>query len=348
MILGECTADLLAEGWGTMSKVGNTNVADFSKKPSRRFRFSSFSKAALIVFPIVIGLLVVRSGKSSDGPTKVNTVPTFCPYQTPEQWQQFLETAADNKKWVDTCEDSTCDSEYFQYVQENIQKVFETCQSYINHHEEIARCTQNMRRFTPPWLRQHDEVSYGFNVDNHTYLTDQDAPDKPQGMMKPPEEIVAALPNLGQVEEAARTHGWKYLTHDSALGGFRTFVIISDPQGRFDQWMLLNLQVGQSSITEDTPMSILSVQKKDAAGKPLSKVQIHFRDYTIQHNERGGYKLHLHENSNGKCYACHTNGMRQLIARRTPILDAQNLSKANRVTMRPERGQSRKILLTNV
>jgi hypothetical protein len=75
-------------------------------------------------------------------------------------------------------------------------------------------------------------------------------------------------------------------------------------------------------VTQDTPMSILVVQKKDAAGNRLSHVRLHFRDYTIEHRE-SGYTVNLHETNNGKCYSCHANGMRQLIARRTPILQSK-------------------------
>lgn len=259
--------------------------------------------------------------KSQELTSKILT-PAQCIYQTPEQWQKFLETAAENKKWVDTCEDGPCDTEYIQYVIDRIQSIFESCKDYINHHDTIARCTKNMRNFTLTWLMQHDEFSYGFTVDNHTYLAEQESVERPRGMMRPPDEIVAALPSLEKVESAARTQGWKYLTHDSALGGFRTFVVVSDPQGKFDQWMLLNLQTGKNSLIKDTPMSLISVQKKDAKGKPLTKVQIHFRDYSIQHR-KGSYRLELQETSNGKCYSCHTNGMRQLIARRTPILQGK-------------------------
>jgi hypothetical protein len=75
-------------------------------------------------------------------------------------------------------------------------------------------------------------------------------------------------------------------------------------------------------------MSILVVQKKDADGNRLSHVRLHFRDYTIEHRDTG-YTIALHETNNGKCYSCHANGMRQLIARRTPILES-----------RPSRGEA--------
>ena len=87
--------------------------------------------------------------------------------------------------------------------------------------------------------------------------------------------------------------------------------------------MLLNLQSGEEKVRPDAPLSILTVQKKDAAGQVLPRVKLHFRDYTIVPlPETGRFQLHLHVENNGKCYACHSNGVRQLIAGRTPITEA--------------------------
>lgn len=130
-----------------------------------------------------------------------------------------------------------------------------------------------MQKFTPAWLQQHSQDSYRCVVDNHSYLSEQEAQDKPVGMMTPPAPSVAALPDLKKVEMAARKNGWKYLTHDSALGGTRTFVLIPDSAGRFDQWLLLNLVGGGSSVTEGAPLSLLTVQKKDIRGNFLAEVR---------------------------------------------------------------------------
>ena len=266
---------------------------------------------------IILPLLVLMSSQTGEA-----SASTSCPYQTPQDWQNFLEVSANQKQWVKTCEDSTCDSKYYQHVKEKIVNTFDQCGAFIAQHESINQCTKNLRKFTPTWMRQHDVDSYGFSVDNHTYLMDQEAPDKPPGMMKVPDAIVAALPDRNKVERVARENGWMYLTHDSALGGLRTFVVITDPAGRFDQWMLLNLHTGNASLKEGTPMSVLSVQKKDSSGRTLSQVRLHFRDYTVNHTPKG-YSLSLYDTNNGKCYSCHASGMRQLIARRTPTMDAQ-------------------------
>ena len=244
---------------------------------------------------------------------------TFCPLKTPEEWQEFLERQSNTPEWVKTCEDSTCNAEFVAYVQNNIKNVFDACTSFFAAHPGIDRCTSNMRRFTVAWLEQHSPDSYGFTVDNRTYLANEESPDKPEGMMKVPDYIVRALPDRGEVEEAARTHGLKYLTHDSALGGTRTFIFYSDPDGKFDRWMLLNLKDGDKAIKDHTPLSVLAVQKKDAVGNPLPQVRLHFRDYDVA---RAGsrYKLELSYTANGKCYSCHPNGVRQLIARHTPVL----------------------------
>jgi hypothetical protein len=287
------------------------------------FKFFRFAIVASVLAVLCISSSSDKVTRSLTPLSAQKTKAEICPYQTPEEWQQFLERYAGNEKWVDTCEDATCDSEFFQFVKENIQETFDNCKGFIGRNPKVAACTKNLKRFTVAWMQQHDSVGYGFTVDNHTYLTSQDAPDKPPGMMKPPEAIIAALPSLSKVEKAARDEGLKYLTHDSALDGSRTFVLISDPKGRFDQWMLLNLQENQQ-LNDHTPLSILVVQKKDARGRKLRKIRLHFRDYTItQKKKKKGYTLSLNENANGKCYSCHPSGVRQLIARRTPILAAR-------------------------
>src|SRR5689334_17738141 len=117
-------------------------------------------------------------------------------------------------------------------------------------------------------------------------------------MMRPPPELVAALPLRKDLEIAARKNGWKYLTHDSALEGVRTFVFIPDREGRFDQWMLLNFQKKeQPSVNDVTPMSFLAVQKKDASGRALARVRLHFRDYNMNPSP-AGWGLTLLEDRN--------------------------------------------------
>jgi hypothetical protein len=256
--------------------------------------------------------------------TPGETPTELCPYQTAEEWQRFLQNYADDERWVETCEDNACDEKYVAYVRDNIEHTLDRCAAFILRHDSIERCTMNLRRFTPVWLRQHDSVSYGFAVGNHEYLAAQEGPGQPDGMMKIPDPIVAALPDRARVEAAARKNGFKYLTHDSGLGGTRTFIYIPDPDGRYDRWMLLNLADSDAGVKQNTPLSILAVQKKDGSGRPLEKVKLHFRDYTIEQvpHRPGSYKLSLFEENNGKCFSCHANGVRQLIARRTPVLEA--------------------------
>lgn len=245
-----------------------------------------------------------------------------CPLETPAQWQQFLEGHAGDTRWVTTCEDRPCDAEYSRFVEDEIQGVLDRCAGFLASHPPIARCTRRLRDFVPSFLAQHSGDSYGFTVDNHTYLTAQEAADRPSGMMRPPPALIAALPLRASVEIAARKNGWKYLTHDSAIEGVRTFVFIPDPEGRFDQWMLLNfLKKDQPAIDPETPMSFIAVQRKDAAGRELAKVRLHFRDYSTVPGS-GAFQLGLAEDRSGKCYGCHASGMRQLIPRRTQVLDA--------------------------
>jgi hypothetical protein len=270
----------------------------------------------------IFGLVAAFSTPKNPLPApSTRTTSTACPYHTPEEWQQFLERYASNPKWVETCEDSACDSKFYEFVKENIQDTLENCALVIAANPAIDRCTQNIRNFAPAWMRQHDQDSYGFMVDNHTYLADQEKADRPEGMMVPPDAIVAALPDRAKVEKAARDNGWKYITHDSALGGSRTFVLVTDPEDRFDKWLLLNL-TDDKVLKSQTPLSILAVQKKDAGGNAFPKVHLNFRDWTMV-RKGDGYTLELNETNNGKCYSCHASGVRQLIARRTPILEAK-------------------------
>ena len=142
-------------------------------------------------------------------------------------------------------------------------------------------------------------------------------------MMKPPEAILAALPRRKEVEEAHRKAGLKYLTHDSGLAGIRTFVLSVDKKGRYDQWLLLNLADPKSDVQSAEPMSMLTVQKKDASGHPLEKVRLHFPDYFVERGTDGKFRARLRKTSDGKCFSCHANGVRQLIDRRTPVLESK-------------------------
>jgi hypothetical protein len=277
---------------------------------------------------IVVGttgvlLLTVVKQIQAQAKNKYTEKIEFCPLTSPQDWQQFLENTAHNEKWVETCEDSACDQIFYNYVLRKVDGTLKKCKSVIFNSNQIASCTENLRKFIPAWLRQHDSGSYGFNVDNHTYLSEQESADKPPNMMRIPEAIIAALPDQRKVQEVARENGWKYLTHDSALHGDRTFIYIQDPLQRFDQWMLLNLKgPGEKNIAQGMPVSIVAVQKKTADGHELPKVRLYFRDYSIKELE-SGVRLSVNETGNGKCYSCHGSGMRQLIPRKTQVLEAK-------------------------
>ncbi len=285
---------------------------------SAAFACGSVAGNAPVAPRAVVAPVAPAAAAPSDGAPE-----SSCPLETPEQWQQFLERYAGDARWVKTCEDKPCDAGYSRLVRQKIQGVLDRCQSYLAAHPPIALCTSNLRDFVPSFLAQHSEDSYGFTVDNHTYLAAQEAADRPAGMMQPPPGLIAAMPLRVNLEIAARKNGWKYITHDTALGGVRTFVFIPDPEGRFDQWMLLNfVKKDQPAIDPATPMSFIAVQKKDAAGHDLPQVRLHFRDYDLVPSD-GGFQLQLFEDRNGKCYSCHPSGVRQLIDRRTQVLEAQ-------------------------
>jgi hypothetical protein len=82
-------------------------------------------------------------------------------------------------------------------------------------------------------------------------------------MMDLPVEIVRALPERAQIEEAARTNGWPFVTHDSCFGGVRTFIMVVDPEGRFDQWFLVRYGADAAVVPENSVMSFIAVQKKE-------------------------------------------------------------------------------------
>ena len=246
-----------------------------------------------------------------------------CSLTTPQQWQDFLERYVGEGFWVGTCPNGGCNEDHFDLVKQKIQSVFDACATYLSENTRIAQCTDRYRRFVRTWLAQHDNDSYGFTVKNPEYLAGQETADKPPGMMKPPAAILEALPRRQTVEEAARKAGLKYLTHDSGLSGIRTFILNEDPKGRYDQWLLLNLPNARSDVQSTEPMSMIAVEKKDASGRRLEKVRLHFRDYFLERGTDGKFVARLRKASDGKCFSCHVNGVRQLIDRRTPVLEAK-------------------------
>jgi hypothetical protein len=140
--------------------------------------------------------------------------------------------------------------------------------------------------------------------------------------------LVGSLPDLARVKEALRAAGYKYLVHDSCLVSPRLFVLVSDAEGKFDQWILLNLTktAGDASrrlsVDVAKTLSFIAVQKTDDAGQRLPKVRLHFRDYSIASRSDGGYGLELHPDVSTKCAACHPSGVRQLMAQYSSVLEA--------------------------
>ena len=267
-------------------------------------------------------LAACGSANDSGVPPRPHVASESCPLRTPSDWQRFLENIVNDETWVVTCSDHGNCGElvgaFTAQLEKSLLDVLALCESDVANNPAIGRCTANLRRFVPAWLRQHAPDSYGFRLDNASYLAAQTGPDVPDGMMKPPEAYLAALPQRATLEEAARTNGWPYLTHDSGLGGVRTFVTVSDPAQRFDQWMVLGLDPTASFVPMPAIMSFISVQKKDPAGNELERVRLHFRDYVISIAD-GAHKLELPETFPGKCYACHTSGMRLLIPTRESV-----------------------------
>jgi hypothetical protein len=96
--------------------------------------------------------------------------------------------------------------------------------------------------------------------------------------------------------------------------------MIPDAQDRFDQWVLVGLDADES-VTSPATVSFIAVQKKDLAGRPLSRVRVHFRDYMAS-TANGPWQLSLPESLDGKCYSCHASGVRQLLTARGSITES--------------------------
>ncbi len=233
-----------------------------------------------------------------------------CPLKTPHDWQTFIEVVADDERWVETCSGpQSCDTlaDFAGHVEREVLGTLDRCAEDLAENPAIASCTEHLRRFAPTWLGQHAGYSYGFEQDNRDYLAAQ-----PQGMMDPPAALLAALPEKTAIEETARTNAWRYLTQESALGGVRTFIAISDRDGRFDQWLVIGLDDGATAIADPAILSVIAVERKSAAGNDLAAVRLHFRDYLL-HEANGSWQLTLPEQHDGRCYSCHASGLRQLI-----------------------------------
>ena len=292
-----------------------------------------YTGAAFLLFALGLsscGVGLSESKKDADASSATLPGVGTCPLTTAGDWRDFITNVAADDEWVATCEDSPCDPEFYAAVKKNVQDVFDSCGGLIAQNPKIATCTKNLRTFVPTWMNQHDNGSYGFTVDNRTYLKAEEGTDRPAGMMTVPPEIIAALPDPVKVVEAARLNGWRYITHNSALAphdaiptvGARTFVYKPDPSGKFDQWMLLNLGDG-TTVNTVMPLSFIGVQKTDATGQKLAKIRLNFRDFNISKDAAGTYSVSARDDGNGKCYSCHPSGLRKLIDYRTPVLEAK-------------------------
>jgi hypothetical protein len=249
-----------------------------------------------------------------------------CPLSTPAAWQEFLQSSADRPRWTTTCSDmDDCQAavgDFAVEVQEQVLDVLARCQPDIADNPPIALCTERLRAFVPAWLRQHASHDYGFDQPNTDYWARQVEPDKPEHLMDPPLTLLAALPQRSQLEAVARAQGFPYLVHDSGLGGARLFVLVGDPQGRFEQWLVFGLDEKLERVADEAIVSFIGLQKKNQAGALLQRPIPHFRDY-LAHQRAGAWQLELPADFPGKCSACHVNGLRQLLTGRGSVLEAQ-------------------------
>ncbi|MES1182173.1 MAG: hypothetical protein ABUL60_00085, partial [Myxococcales bacterium] len=90
------------------------------------------------------------------------------------------------------------------------------------------------------------------------------------------------------------------------------FVNVVDADDRFEQWLLLGVVPDEDAFAPGAILSFLAVQKQNADGSPLAAPRLHFRDYVLNDSD-GAWQAQLPEFNDGKCYACHGSGVRQLL-----------------------------------
>lgn len=269
---------------------------------------------------MLAAIMVVATACSDDFRIEGDTTPyvasASCPLKSRHDWQVFLDRTTDDERWVKTCAfNADCEESFGDFndeVRTNVLGIFDRCSSDLADNPDIARCTARLRQFIPAWTNQHASNTYGFSSDNAAYFAAQIESDEPPTMMDPPAAILAALPERARIEETAAENGWPYLTHDSFFGGLRTFILVTDPENRFDQWFLVSLDPDGTLVTKNPVMSFIAVQKKDASGRDLDRMRVHFRDY-LMGQVAGTWQLALPELHEGKCFACHLTGTRQLL-----------------------------------
>ena len=272
------------------------------------------------------GLAVFVTGcgasRVSDQESHAHVASALCPLKTPGDWQAFVEAAVEDDRWVENCASgrdcSELGDDFANWVETKVLGTFEACVEDLALNPSIARCTARLGRFAPAWLRQHTPDSYGFSLDNASYTGAQTESDAPAGMMDPPPELLEALPERLAIELAARQNGWPYLTHDSGVGGVRIFITTTDPDGRFDQWLLVGLQ-SSAVVPEGSILSLIAVQKADDNGRALERARMHFRDYTLS-AAPDSWSVALPELHDAKCFACHPSGLRTLIPTHGSVL----------------------------
>jgi hypothetical protein len=98
----------------------------------------------------------------------------------------------------------------------------------------------------------------------------------------------------------------------------RTFVVRDDPDERFEQWMLVGLE-NETVVPESSILSLIAIQLKDANGRILDELRLHFRDYLLSRVD-DSWTAVLPESHDAKCYACHPTGLRELRHRRGNVL----------------------------
>lgn len=271
------------------------------------------AEAGLLTLALVMSVAACGSNASPPTQSEPFQPSADCPLRTLADWQAFLRDAASRPEWSKTCSDlDDCEPQLADFeaqVQSQIVDVFARCESDLGDYPPLARCSSRLRGFVPPWLRQHGSHRYGFDQANDGYFAAQSASDKPPQLMELPQELLAALPDGQAIQQVARAQGWPYLIHDSALGGTRFIFNLPERDGGFERWFVLGVDPATWQVANRSIVSFIGLELPSAEHP---RPRPHFRDYVVQAGE-GGWSTELPTDFGGKCFACHPNGLRQLL-----------------------------------
>lgn len=271
-----------------------------------------------------------------------------CSLRTYADWQNFLNTSAQALTTDDPEDSQGLGSRVIFAKAVEIGNTLESCKAIVTATPQLAACTTHLKGFALASQRRNTRKSMGFNFSNAAYLSRQEDPSNPNGMMEFPEVLKKGhQTTLGALEAVAKKNDWAYAIHKSGLiSGARFFLYI--PGSDFDKFIIYDTDETGSLKTfpsyqngNPTYPSLITVQKKDKDGNILMRPKLHFRDVVL------GGEIYLGKgkpNANSKCYSCHPSGLRPLIPYTSTFTAADALPSdppAIQQMTRAERGMAR-------